>query len=100
MDLTAKQARRLLLCKQGLGFPPAGRGGPAQLDRMITQLGFVQLDSITAVERAHHLTLRSRLPSYTAPQDPPRIKTVPLRALDTRRKRHSNCVASPLEAPV
>jgi uncharacterized protein YcaQ len=65
MDLTAKQARRLLLCKQGLGFPPAGRGGPAQLDRMITQLGFVQLDSITAVERAHHLTLRSRLPSYT-----------------------------------
>ena len=65
MDITARQTRRLLLCKQGLGFSPTGRSGPAQLDRMITQLGFVQLDSISAVERAHHLTLRSRLPAYT-----------------------------------
>lgn len=65
MDVTATQARRVLLCKQGLGFLPTGRSGPAQLERMIKQLGFVQVDSISAVERAHHLTLRSRVPSYT-----------------------------------
>ncbi|MDP6986459.1 MAG: crosslink repair DNA glycosylase YcaQ family protein [Phycisphaerales bacterium] len=64
MEFTARQVRCLLLCRQGLGHSPIGRSGPKQLDQLITQLGFVQLDSIAAVERAHHLTLRSRLPSY------------------------------------
>ena len=35
---------------------------------MIERLGFVQLDSINVIERAHHLTLRSRMESYR-PED-------------------------------
>ena len=31
---------------------------------MIEQMGFVQIDSINVVERAHHLTLGSRLDGY------------------------------------
>lgn len=34
------------------------------LARLIEQLGFVQVDTISAVERAHHLTLWSRMPQY------------------------------------
>jgi hypothetical protein len=36
--------------------------------KLIERLGFVQLDSINVVERAHHLTLSSRLDSYSQPQ--------------------------------
>jgi len=57
--LTAAQARRLLLAGQALLGPP-----PAGLEALIHQLGFVQLDSINVVERAHHLILGSRLPDY------------------------------------
>lgn len=57
-------ARRLLLGAQGLLADPARKSTPAQLARLIEQLGFVQLDSINYVERAHHLTLASRLDGY------------------------------------
>ena len=61
--LTAAQARRLLLAGQALlGAPPAG------LEPLIQQLGFVQLDSINVVERAHHLILGSRMADYQPAQ--------------------------------
>jgi uncharacterized protein YcaQ len=54
------QARRLLLASQALlGPPPAGG-----LEGLIQQLGYVQLDSIQVVERAHHLILGCRMPAY------------------------------------
>lgn len=54
------QARRLLLADQALlGPPPAGG-----LEGLIQQLGYVQLDSIQVVERAHHLILGCRMPAY------------------------------------
>jgi len=65
LTITPTQSRRLLLDAQKLSGPPKGRPGPAMLDRLITDLGFVQVDSIAAVERAHHLTLRARMPGYT-----------------------------------
>ena len=64
LDLSARDARLLLLHLQGLGRATPGRPGPAALQQLIDQLGFIQLDSIAAVERAHHLTLRSRMPGY------------------------------------
>jgi uncharacterized protein YcaQ len=58
--LSTLQARRLLLSGQALlGPPPAGG-----LLGLIHQLGYVQMDSINVVERAHHLILGSRLPGY------------------------------------
>jgi hypothetical protein len=62
--LTAAQARRLLLAGQALlGPPPAGG-----LEGLIQQLGYVQLDSINVVERAHHLILGCRSAQYDPAQ--------------------------------
>lgn len=49
---------------QGLLEPPGRRASRAELERLITRLGFVQVDSINVVERAHHLTLWARLAGY------------------------------------
>lgn len=62
--VTARAARLLLLDAQGLLSDPARRATPAALRRLVEQMGFVQLDSINVVERAHHLTLASRLDDY------------------------------------
>ncbi len=63
----AADARRLLLGNQGLLADPTRRAGPAAVRALIEALGFVQLDSINVVERAHHLTLASRLDGYRPP---------------------------------
>jgi len=57
-------ARRVLLHAQGLLDDPARRAGPAAVRRIVERLGFVQLDSINVVARAHHLTLHARLDGY------------------------------------
>lgn len=62
--ITARDARRLLLSAQGLLHDPARPATTATLNRLIRQMGFVQLDTISAVDRAHHLTLFSRLDDF------------------------------------
>ncbi len=64
LTLDARTARRLLLQLQGLGEPPGRRLGRSGLLSLIQRMGFVQLDSISTVERAHHLTLHSRNRTY------------------------------------
>jgi uncharacterized protein YcaQ len=57
-------ARRLALYSQGLDGRwdlPAGKEGVAQA---IERLGYVQIDTISVVERAHHHTLWVRCPDY------------------------------------
>ena len=49
---------------QGLLEDPARAATHATLGRLVERMGFVQLDSINVVERAHHLTLASRLDGY------------------------------------
>jgi len=62
--MTATQGRRLLLAGQALlGPQPAGG-----LEALVQQLGYVQLDSINVVERAHHLILGCRTPDYRPEQ--------------------------------
>lgn len=57
-------ARRVFLDAHALIEPPAGPArGPDLLD-LIRRLGFVQVDSINTVERAHHMILWSRRQSY------------------------------------
>ncbi len=60
----AATARRLLLGAQGLLDDPRRRPTVDALYEIIERLGFVQIDSINVVERAHHLTLAARLQSY------------------------------------
>jgi uncharacterized protein YcaQ len=64
--VSAATARTLLLSGQGLLEDPTRRAGPSAVARTIRQLGFVQVDSIQKVERAHHLILGARLDSYRA----------------------------------
>lgn len=54
-------ARQLWLDSHLLLAPPTG---PLDLPQMITRLGFVQLDTVQVVARAHHHILWSRNPSY------------------------------------
>ena len=62
--VTAEAARLLLMGAQGLLAEPAGRATAAALLWLVTRMGFVQLDSISFVERAHHLTFLSRMDGY------------------------------------
>ena len=62
--ISTEAARRLFLGAQGLLADPARKATSATLAKLIAQMGFVQLDSINYVERAHHLTLGSRLDGY------------------------------------
>ncbi len=58
-------ARALLLRGQGLLEDPARRATPASVERAIRGLGYVQVDSINRIERAHHLVLAARFDDYT-----------------------------------
>ena len=59
-----RMARHLWLAGQGLGDAPTG---PLDLGRIIHDLGFVQLDTIQVVVRAHHHILWSRNQNYREP---------------------------------
>ncbi len=57
-------ARRLFLHRHALAEPPTGSARGADLLALIRRLGFVQVDSINTVERAHHMILWSRRQGY------------------------------------
>ena len=59
-----KLIRRTALNAQGLlQMQPFGRG-LAGANRAINHIGYVQIDSISVVERAHHHVLHSRVPGF------------------------------------
>jgi uncharacterized protein YcaQ len=64
LDISATDARRLVLDLQGLAESPRRRLGRDGLLDLISKLGFVQVDSIQWVERAHHMILASRWDGY------------------------------------
>ncbi|MDQ0455060.1 winged helix-turn-helix domain-containing protein [Rhizobium paknamense] len=57
-------ARCMFLERQGLSRPPGKALSRAGLLALIEELGFVQVDSIATVERAHHQILFSRNQTY------------------------------------
>lgn len=61
MTITAAEARRLLMGGAGLLADPAGAMSALAIVR---RLGFLQLDSINVVERAHELMLHARSDGY------------------------------------
>lgn len=64
LRISNRLARRLYLDRHALLERSWGRANPTRVLELIRGLGFVQLDSINAVERAHHMILYSRLTGY------------------------------------
>lgn len=64
LKISNAKARTLLLNRQGLGASLTGPFNADRLQGLIHQLGYVQLDSINTVERAHHMILHSRADGY------------------------------------
>ena len=62
--LTNAEARRVFLARQGLSGHPGRVLSKDGLLQMIHDLGFVQVDSIATVERAHHQILFTRNQTY------------------------------------
>lgn len=63
-EFTLPQLRFLTLESQGLTKPyPFGKGKEAVL-KALEHLGYLQIDTLSIVERAHHHTLWTRIPDY------------------------------------
>src|ERR1700722_7807225 len=65
LTVSNADARRLFLHKHALGQRSAHRLAHDEVLSLVRGLGFVQLDSINVVERAHHMILFSRVAGYT-----------------------------------
>lgn len=63
MQISLSEARALFLRQQGLPGQPK-QAGIAACQQTIEQLGYVQIDAIHRIERAHHHILWSRQPDY------------------------------------
>ncbi len=63
-SLSIQQARKLVLLSQRL--PPTKQNGSAIAATLsaIEHLGYIQIDTISAIERAHHHTIWNRNPRY------------------------------------
>jgi uncharacterized protein len=64
VQIAAEQARRLVLALQGLADPPRRRLTTDGVVDLVERLGFLQVDSISTVERAHHMILFARNQTY------------------------------------
>lgn len=61
------RARRLFLDRHALSEAPVGAASGQALHELIERIGFVQVDSINTVARAHDMILWSRRQSYRPP---------------------------------
>ena len=63
MRISLQEARHILLNHQKLSAPTSGAGQAAAL-ATIQHLGYVQIDTLAVIARAHHHTLWSRTKNY------------------------------------
>ena len=61
--VSASEARALLMLGQALLEDPARKATATSVCRCIERMGFVQVDTINIVERAHHHILMSLAPT-------------------------------------
>jgi uncharacterized protein YcaQ len=66
--ISSADAARLFLDAQGLWEDPSRKADAKALKAVVSRLGFVQMDTINVVARAHDLILRSRLQDYRPEQ--------------------------------
>lgn len=62
--ISNKDARAIFLASHQLASAPTGAATGPALNDLINSIGFVQVDSINTVERAHHMILWARRKSY------------------------------------
>lgn len=67
LRISNRDARRLWLTSQGLASAPTGPATPEAVQGIVEQLGFVQLDTIRVIARAHDHILWSRNQNYREP---------------------------------
>ena len=65
--ISNSRARRIFLDRHALAEPPSGPASGQALHDLIERIGFVQVDSINTVARAHDMILWSRRQSYRPP---------------------------------
>lgn len=65
IELSRKQARRIMLGAQQLAGPPPKRPTKAKMLEAIRGLGALQIDTISVVARSHHIVLWSRLGNHS-----------------------------------
>jgi len=64
-EISLQDARRLGLHRQGLLKRESFGRGKNAVARVIERLGYVQIDTISVVDRAHHHVLKTRVPNYS-----------------------------------
>jgi uncharacterized protein YcaQ len=62
--ISTYQAKALWIQAQGLNEKALFGKGPQAIPRAIERLGYVQIDTISVIERCHHHILYSRIPDY------------------------------------
>lgn len=62
--ITATQGRAIWMAAQRLDTSEPFGAGPGAVQAAISQLGYVQIDTINVIERCHHHILYSRIPAY------------------------------------
>lgn len=63
MTVKRDVAKRLMLIKQGIGEFPS-KSNKNDVYKTVKKLGCIQIDTINVIERAHYITLWSRLDNY------------------------------------
>jgi uncharacterized protein YcaQ len=63
-ELSLPEARKIILHAQGFTRAKPFGSGAASVSNLVNHLGYVQLDTISVVERAHHHIIWSRIPVY------------------------------------
>ena len=64
LPLTKAEARKIWLRAQRLDMPAPFGDGPSAVAAAVRHLGYVQIDTIHVIERAHHHILHTRIPDY------------------------------------
>ncbi len=64
LEISTQQARRIAVASQGLHSTKSFGTGKAAVQRCIEHLGYVQIDTISVINRSHHHTFWTRVPSY------------------------------------
>lgn len=72
--ISNSDARRLFLHKHGLADNPSGKGKGDDLLSVIDHIGFVQVDSVKTVMRAHDMILFARRSNYREKHLPPLLE--------------------------
>ena len=62
--MTTQHLQHITLKQQGLLHPSSFGTGKQAVQNAIERLGYLQIDTLSVVERAHHHTLWSRIPDY------------------------------------